>query len=205
VLGGSSGAPVATGFGIVGIAKRSDNESFTAHAIGDLLARARVLATVPVLLEPARNVPPGNPQAAIIDLSETMNAYLFGARDLHALLSQEVVPRATLAELVSRYDVGVRRFQSARDKYDGTLRTDWPEDVLPEWQALRDRLWKVHMVFFGLNATAMATINSTERSPTSVRNQMAAIEPDLVALQSDMAKFADDLGRRKLNDVKSPQ
>jgi hypothetical protein len=205
VLGGSSGAPVTTGFGIVGLAKRSDNESVSAHDIGDVLARARALAATPVLLEPARNVPPTDPQAAVVDLTETLNAYLFGARDLQTLLKQELVPNATFAELVTRYSRGVQRFQAARDKYDGTLRSNWPDDVLPAWQALRDRLWKIHMVFFGLNDTATATIQHTQHSPPWVRSQMAALEPDLIALQTGMARFTDDLARRRLDHVKPTQ
>lgn len=198
-LGGASGGPLVSGYGIVGLVKRSDNEVIRAHAIADLAARVRAMAGPPFMLGEAGNIPPGDPQAAVADLTETLNAYLFGARDLQALLRQEIVPRPTFAQLVQRYSGGVDRFKAARDKYDGTLQRNWPPDMLPEWQVLRERLWKIHMVFFSLNEQSTTTITRTERSPPPVRAQMAALEPELATLQSDIARFADHLGKRRID------
>lgn len=200
-LGGASGGPLVSGYGIVGLAKRSDNEVIRAHAIADLAARVRALAGPPFQLGEAGNIPPGDPQAAVADLTETLNAYLFAVRDLNAVLRQEIVPRPTFAQMVQRYSGAVDRFKSARDKYDGTLQRYWPADMLPEWQTLRDRLWKIHMQFYRLNDQSTTTITRTERSPPPVRQQMAALEPELVALQSDIARFADHLGKRRSDHV----
>lgn len=198
-LGGASGGPLVSGYGIVGLVKRSDTEVIRAHAIADLAARVRAMAGPPFLLGEAGNIPPGDPQAAVADLTETLNAYLFGVRDLHTQLRQEIVPRPTFAQLIQKYNSAVDRFKAARDKYDGTLERNWPADVLPEWQALRDRLWDIHMVFFRLNEQFTTTITRTERSPPEVRAQMAALEPKLVRLQSDIARFADHLGKRRID------
>lgn len=196
VLGGSSGAPVATGYGVVGLAKRSDNEKLTTHAIADLRTRVRAAGSPFSLIE-AGNVPPTDPRAAEIDLAETLNRYLFAVRDLHALLQQDVVPKPTFARLVERYSAAVDRFRTARDKYDGSLRRDWPDDVLPAWQRLRDGLWTVHLVFFNLNAEATRRIYESERSPRTVRQRMTALEPQLVELQDGIARFAQQLGKRR--------
>ena len=201
-LGGTSGAPVASGYGIVGLTKRSDTEIILAHAIADLQTRVQAVAGASFLLGPAFNIPPGDPQAAVADLTETLNGYLLGVRDLHILLTQDVVPRPTFAQLVERYSRSVGRFEAARDKYDGTLQRDWPDDVLPQWSALRARLWKIHMVFFHLNGDTTATITRTEHSPPAVRAQMAALEPELTMLQDDIARFADNLGRRRIEHAK---
>lgn len=198
-LGGASGGPLVSGYGVAGLVKRSDNEVIRAHAIADLAARVRAMAGPPFLLGEAGNIPPGDPQAAVADLTETLNAYLFAARDLHALLRQEIVPRPTFAQLVQRYSGAVDRFRAARDKYDGTLLRNWPAGTLPQWQALRERLWQIHMLFFGLNGPSAATITRTERSPPPVREQMAALEPELARLQSDIARFADHLGKRRID------
>lgn len=198
-LGGASGGPLVSGYGIVGLVKRSDNEVIRAHAIADLAARVRAMAGPPFLLGEAGNIPPGDPQAAVADLTETLNTYLFGVRDLNALLRQEIVPRPTFAQMVQRYSGGVDRFKAARDKYDGTLQRNWPADMLPEWQVLRERLWKIHMVFFRLNEQNTTTITRTQHSPPEVRAQMAALEPELVILQNDIARFADHLGKRRMD------
>jgi len=198
-LGGASGGALVSGYGVVGLIKRSDDEVIRAHAIADLAARVRAMAGALFQLVEAGNIPPGDPQAAVADLTETLNAYLFAARDLHALLRQEIVPRPTFAQLVQRYSAAVDRFRSVRDKYDGTLQRHWPAGTLPQWQALRERLWKIHMLFFGLNGQSATTITRSERSPPQVREQMAALEPELATLQNDIAHFADQLGTRRID------
>lgn len=199
VLGGTSGGPLVSGYGIVGLIKRSDDEVIRVHTIADLAARVLAMAGPPFQLGEANNIPPGDPQAAVADLTETLNAYLFAVRDLNALLRQEIVPRPTFAQLVQRYSSAVDRFKAARDKYDGTLQRNWPAGTLPQWQALRERLWQIHMQFFGLNGASTTTITRTERSPPPVREQMAALEPELATLQREIARFADDLGKRRID------
>jgi hypothetical protein len=55
------------------------------------------------------------------------------------------------------------------------------------------------MLFFGLNEQSTTTITRTERSPPAVRAQMAALEPELATLQNDIARFADHLGKRRID------
>lgn len=205
VLGGTSGAPVVSGYGIVGITKRSNNETIRVHTIDDIQARVMAMADVPFILKSSRNTPPGDPQAAVIDLTETLNGYLYGVRDIHALLSQSVVPKQNFAQLVERYSKSVTRFQAASDKYDGTLKWEWSDDVLPQWSTLRAEIRKIHLIFFGLNGDAATTINRTERSPPEVQKKMAVLEPQLVALEADIARFTDNLGKRRINREKLSQ
>lgn len=204
VLGGGSGGPVVSGYGVIGLIKRSDNEKITAHAIADLRARVQAVTAAHFTLEPARNIPPGVPLAAVVDLTETLNDYLFGARNLQTLLKQGVVPRSTFAQFVERYGRSVERFMAARDKYDGTLQAHWADDVLPEWQALREQLWKIHMVMFALNGDPAKTITRTERSPPAVQAQMAELEPDLVRLQAGIAQFAAHLAHQGTDHAPPP-
>jgi hypothetical protein len=199
VLGGSSGAPLMVGHGIAGLVKTSDLVRVTAHAIEDLRRRLVALG-VPWGLGDARNIPPTDPRAAEIDLAETLNRYLFGLRDVHALLQQPVVARATFAEKAAAYNAAIERFRNARDKYDGTLQRDWPPDVLPQWSALRDRLWAVHLNFFRLNDRTRE-IAETERTPAAVRDQMKALEPEVAALEGAIAQFLRNLGQRRNPDA----
>lgn len=202
-LGGSSGVPVASGYGILGLTKRSDSETIRGHAIADIRKRVEALAGVPFALGPANNIPPGDPQAAVADLTESLNAYLFGVRDLQGLLRQEVVPRATFFQLADNYSRSVDRFKAARGKYDGTLQRNWPPELLPEWDGLRERLWAIHLVFFRLNEQDTTTIIRTERSPQAVRARMAALEPDLLRLQRDIEHFSKQLGTRRIDHAQS--
>lgn len=205
VLGGASGGPVVSGYGIVGLIKRSDSERVTAHAIADVLARMHGSGlAVPLALEPARNMPPGDPQAAVSALTQALTAYLFGARDLQKLLEQDVVSRTTFADFVKRYSHGVERYEAVSKKYDGTLMQSWSADVFTSWQALRERLWKIHLIFYDLNGDTAKKIAQTEHSPHVVQDQMTKLEPELVALEAGMARFADDLATKGVAHAKSP-
>ena len=68
---------------------------------------------------------------------------------------------------------------------------------MTEWTALRDALWKIHLVFFALNGDTAKAITATERSPPSVQAQMAALNPDLVALQASIDRFATELTTKR--------
>lgn len=201
VLGGSSGGAVVSGDGIVGIVKRSDTLKITVHAIADARARIESVGGVPFTLRGARNYAPGDPQATVAELTETLTAYLFAARDLQRLLGQDVVPRSTFAQMVERYSRSVDRYMAGAEKHNGTLLAHWNQDVMLQWQQLRAEVWKVHRVFYELNGTAAKTITRTEHSPSAVKAQMAALEPALATLQSGMSRFADALARKGASHV----
>ncbi len=196
VLGGASGGVVVSGDGVVGIVKRSDTSKITVHAIAHARERIEAVGGVPFSLRPARNFAPGDPQATVSELTETLTAYLFGARDLHRLLGQNEVPRSTFVQLVERYTRGIERHMASAEKHDGTLLARWGLEVLQQWRQLRAELWAIHTVFYELNGSAVQTITRTERSPPAVRVQMAALEPALAALQSGMSRFADALDQK---------
>lgn len=202
VRGGSSGAPVLTGAGIVGIAKDSDEVVVIVHNIAHAAALLRRQQPGAWSLQDARNVPPTDPRAAQIDLAETLNRYLFAVRDVQSLLQQPVVARATFTEQVGAYNAAVQRFRDARDKYDGTLRRHWPPTVVASWATLRDQLWDVHLNFYRLNAQNPRTFQS-ERTTPDLRARMQELEPALVALESGMRAFLQSLATRSNEDDKT--
>jgi len=204
VLGGSSGAPVATGRGIVGITTDSDNVSITALSIERIEQRVREHGGARWSLVDARNVPPTDPQAAEQDLAEMLNQYLFKLRDVHGLLQQRVVARQTFEQAVAQYNTAIERYRDARDKYDGTLRRHWHDDVAPAWSTLRDSLWAVHLNFWRVNVHARE-IFETERTPTVVREQMKVLEPELAALEGAIAQFLRTLGQRRIDHANATQ
>jgi hypothetical protein len=196
VQGGSSGAPLLTGQGVIGLMKSAEDLTTTVHDIADLQRRVRALAGVAWRLEDARNWPPGDPRAAEIDLAETLNQYLTALRNVHMLLQREQVARPTLDEFVKSYNAAVTRFLLVREKHDGSLAQDWPPSILPAWRTLREQLWAIHLNFWRSNPE-MDEVYRQQRTNAKLRAQMLALEPDLQRLEQDMAQFLRQLTKEK--------
>ncbi len=195
VQGGSSGAPVISGRGVLGLMKSAEDLTTTVHDIADLQRRVQALSDVRWQLEDARNIPPTDPQAAAIDLAETLNGYLLAVRNVHMLLQQRQVARAQLDDFIQqRYNVALRRFLRVRDAYDGSLNRFWPPNVLPAWQALRQELWAVHQHFWRIDPL-MPEIYKNQQTSAEVRALMTSLEPDLVRLEQEIAQFLRLVGK----------
>lgn len=198
VLGGSSGAPVATGQGIVGMTTDSDSVNITALSIERIAQRVRDHGVARWDLVDARNEPPTDPQAAEQDLAEMLNQYLFKLRDAQGVLQQPKVAPAQFTQTVTQYNAAADRFRDSRDKYDGTLRRHWQPEVELAWDALRTRLWGVHKNFLSVNEHARK-IMETGRIPAVVRERMQSLEPELIALEQAIAQFLRTLSQRRLD------
>jgi len=194
VQGGSSGAPVASGYGIVGLMKAADDLTTSVHAIADLQQRVQAVAGARWQLVAARNIPPTDPHAAEVDLAETLNQYLLALRNVHMLLQQNQVDRPRLTNFSDRYNAALRRFMRVREAYDGSLSRAWPPQVLPAWRTLREELWSVHLNFWRINPK-MEEIFRAQRSTPEVRAQMVALEPELQRLETDIAQFLRQLAK----------
>jgi hypothetical protein len=188
VQGGSSGAPILSGRGVLGLMKSAEDLTTTVHDVVDAQQRVQATAGVRWLLEPARNIPPADPQAAQVDIAETLNQYLLAVNNTTMLLQQRQVARPTLDDYIARYNAALRRFLRVRDAYDGSLARSWPAPVLPAWGSLRDELWAVHQTFWGIDPQ-MADVYKREQTTPELRAQMTALEPDLKHLEKDIADF----------------
>ncbi len=196
VHGGSSGAPVLGGRGVLGLMKSAEDLTTTVHAIDDLQRRVQALPGVRWQLEDARNIAPTDPRAAAIDLAETLNQYLLVLRNVHMLLQQPQVARPTLDDYTRRYNVALNRFLRVREAYDGSLDHSWPAPALPAWRGLRESLWAVHQNFWRTNPL-MADIYKSQKTSAEVRAQMAELEPELVRLEGEIAQFLRLLAKEK--------
>lgn len=195
VRGGSSGGVLLVGEGAAALVTESDSIVVRGLWLPGLRAQVQA-AGAPWGLQAAANIAPTDPLAAQIDLAETLNQYLFAARNAHGLLLQPHVARSTFADYVERYNRAIRRFRDARDKYDGALAQRWPAEVLQDWQALRELLWQVHLDFWRVNNDA-ATIVRDERTPPTVVERLRTLEPALQQLQDDIPRFLRQLSLRR--------
>lgn len=202
VLGGSSGAPVATGRGIIGITTDSDGVNATVLDIALVALRVRASA-LPFDLVKADNIPPLDPQAAEQDLGEMLNRFLRELRDAQTVLRQPTVQRDYFTKTVTEYNVAAERFIGAMNKHDGTLRTYWQPGVAQAWSVLRDRLWAAHENFRFINQHA-PTIVKTERVPDVVRDRMEALDPELTGIQDAISQFLRSLNEGKIVHANTP-
>ncbi len=202
VLGGSSGAPVATGRGIIGIATDSDNANITVLDIEHIARRVRAVGGSFDLVD-AHNEPPNDPQAAELALAEMLSGLLREMRDAQTVLRQQTVKREYYVSTVTEYGQVAERFLASKDKYTGTLVRHWYPEVAPQWLALRDRLQAVHDNFLAVNNQARQIVE-TERVPKAVRIRMEALDPELDSLQGAIAQFLRLLSQRRLVNANPP-
>lgn len=191
--GGESGGPAISGYGVLGLITDAEDLSFTLHSIASLEARLRSQNPEWWQLAPARNIPPTDPQAAQIDLSETLNLYLYAASNMQKLLLRPKVPQQLFFDFANDYNVAVNRFRLARERHDATLKTRWPDGVLEQWQVLRDELWHAHQTFWKLNEADSQTIFDQQKAPPAVQTRMRALEPELAHLQQRIPAFLTTL------------
>ncbi len=194
-LGGDSGGPAISGYGVLGLVTDAGDLTYTVHSIASLEARVRAQSPGWWQLEPARNIPLTDPRSAQIDLSETLNQYLFGVRNLQQLLLQTRVPKPRFVAFANDYNAAVTRFRDARERHDGSLQQHWPEGVLGQWRVLRDQLWQVHQTFWNMNAADSQAIFDQQQAPPAVQIRMRALEPELVQLQAGIADFLKTLAQ----------
>jgi hypothetical protein len=194
VQGGSSGAPVASGYGIVGLMKSADDLTTTVHSVADLQRRVQAVSGARWQLVDARNIPPTDPQAAEVDLAETLDQYLLALRNVHMLLQQPQIDHRQLTSFSDRYNVALQRFMRVREAYDGSLSHDWPPEVLPAWRHLRDEVWAIHQNFWRINPQ-MAEIFRQQHATPELRAQLSALEPALQRLETDIAQFLRQLAK----------
>ncbi|MBC7726503.1 MAG: hypothetical protein H7242_02645, partial [Microbacteriaceae bacterium] len=191
--GGESGGPVVSGYGVLGLITDADDLSFTLHSIASLEAQLRSYHRDGWQLVAARNIPPTDPLAAQIDLSETLNLYLFAASNLQKLLLRPKVPKQLFFDFANDYNQAVNRFRLARERHDATLKTRWPDGVLAQWQRLRDDVWHAHQTFWQLNDVDSQAIFDQQKTPPAVQTRMQALEPELLQLQARIPAFLQTL------------
>ena len=197
VRGGASGGPAMNGYGVLGLVTSADDQTFTVQSVDNLAARVRAFDTSAWALVEARNIPPGDPRAAQVDLAETLNKYLFAAYDLQGLLLQPKIEKQNYFTFAQAYSAVVRdRYAPASERHDGSLSRFWPAPVLPQWQALRLRLWAVHESFLALNNGDSKFIFENGRAPAAVQQRMQALTPDLARLRASIAEFLRALAER---------
>lgn len=195
-LGGSSGGPVISGYGVLGLVTDAGDLTFTAFSIAALAAKVSAQIPGAWQLQTARNIPPTDPRAAQVDLAETLNLYLFSVRNLQGLLLQPSVPQKLFFDFSRDYNTAINRFRDARDRYDGALKHDWPPEVLPAWIVLREQLWQVHQTFWKLNGGDSKTIFEQKKAPPEVQARMLELEPQLKVLQSGIESFLKLMSQR---------
>ena len=199
VRGGASGGPAISGYGVLGLITNAEDLTFTVLNISSIEAQLQVSRSPSAVgwqLVEARNIPPSDPRSAEVDLSETLNQYLFGVRNLQMLLLQPSVPKQRFVTFANDYNAAVNRFRDARDRHDGTLKRYWPAPVLEQWMVLREQLWQVHQPFWNMNAAESQVIFEQQRSPLATQARMRALEPALAQLQAGIADFLKALGQR---------
>ncbi len=197
-VGGDSGGPVVTARGVIGIVRSAGDTRLHLQSID--YVRQVAGTRIPWQLVDARNIPPTSPDAAQQELTQTLNDYLWGLRNVHELLLLPRVDQTLFSQYGAAYAKAIEHYFTIKEKYDGTLNEFWGSEVLEEWQRIRQDLWNIHQPIRGLNAKRM-DIWEKGVTPEPERTQLVALEPAIQRLQDSIMQFTARLAtRRKKNE-----
>lgn len=198
VLPSTSGAPIITGRGIVGMVRAFRVANF-ATAV-DIKTIQSSMALRPAqgawALELSGNVPPLTKEASQSEITETLDRYLFEARSAQIILSKPTLNEGELQNAIARYNFGITSFFGVMTKHEGSFDRLWAPSLLPSYRKLRYQLLDVHAAFLSLTLDGYIDAMYAAKSgpvPQPVRERMQTVGPKLVELQDAIARFTQSM------------
>jgi hypothetical protein len=185
---GTSGAPMVTDSGIVGIAFRQNGQQVRVQAIRWI--RDLVDPSISWWLEPANNFPPTSVDAAQVQLTQVVNRYLFALKDVRDALLKETYRRPELVDRIDTYNLAIKAFNDVRDKYDGTL-ARLSSQLLGAFSAVRTTVDDIHPKFLEINVHMDRLRRPENVVPEEIRTQMAELAPQVTDLDAAARQFVD--------------
>lgn len=188
--GGTSGSPVITDRGIVGLVWSSANSvKVLARSIQSVRDRITSNSAAKWTLSPANNLPAGTREAANWELTKSLNDYVFTAKDMRDAFVKKSYHRALLGPVVEHYNAAIKAFNEVKDRHDGTLEREWGHAAREEYSAIRARIASVHARMLAFNADMEALRRSGNRIPIAIRRQMLGISPDIDEVDRAAQRF----------------
>jgi hypothetical protein len=196
-FGGTSGAPVATAQGVIGMVLSEAGAAIvkmrSIEQIHQAVANRSDLAWS---LTDSHNLPPSSPEDVQFELTAALNSYVFALKDIRDALSVEHYTVKDLASRIVAYNAAINKFNAVKDKFDRSIAHAWGQKTLMDFAGLRDAIADIHRVILGLNVS-MDALRRQKVVPADMRRKMIQLSPRVDALDRASNGFIEQLKGRK--------
>ena len=195
--GGTSGAPVATDRGVIGMVLSEAGAAVVkVRSIDQILQALTGRNEVTWLAVEANNQPPGSPEDVQFKLSTALNAYMFALKDIRDSLSVEQYTTRDLANRVAAYNTAITHYNALKDEFDGSIVHAWGEGTLAGFDGVRGSIAAIHRVILGLNVS-MNDLRRQKTVPREIQRQVVQLSPQVDDLDTKVATFLEQLKVRR--------
>ena len=195
--GGTSGAPVATDRGVIGMVLSEAGAAVVkVRSIDQILQGLTGRSEVTWLSVEANNQPPGSPEDVQFKLSTALNAYVFALKDIRDSLSVEQYTTLDLANRVAAYNTAITHYNALKDEFDGSIEHAWGEGTLTSFDGVRGSIATIHRVILGLNVS-MNDLRRQKAVPREIQRRVVQLSPQVDDLDTKVATFLEQLKVRR--------
>jgi hypothetical protein len=195
--GGTSGAPVATDRGVIGMVLSEAGAAVVkVRSIDQILQTLTGRNEVTWLAVEANNQPPGSPEDVQFKLSTALNAYMFALKDIRDSLRVEQYTTRDLANRVAAYNTAITNYNALKDEFDGSIVHAWGEGTLTSFDGLRGSIAAIHRVILGLNVS-MNDLRRQKTVPREIQRQVVQLSPQVEDLDTKVVTFLEELKVRR--------
>jgi hypothetical protein len=194
--GGTSGAPISSDVGVIGMVLSNPGQAkVKMRSLGDI---TRVLSTQPALawaLVAANNKPPGSRGDVQLELTSSLDDYVYRLKDIRDSFMKEHFTDADLAARVDGYNKAIAGFNSVKNKFEPALERYWGAPTRESFARVRTAVDDIHHTILGFNAS-MDRVRREQAIPPELRRTMAALSPKVDALDASSRAFIAQLNVR---------
>jgi hypothetical protein len=188
--GGTSGSPVLSDRGIVGMAwSLTAGAKLTALSIARIQQIASASRDIRWRLVASGNIPPTDPASATAELSQALNNYIFCLKDVRDMWLKRTYRAREAQDINEDYNDAITVFQKIKDKHDGTLETRWGPETRASYDELRTRIEATHRDILGLNVLMTFDRGLNGPVPKPLRARMTEMSPQVAALDANITAF----------------
>lgn len=199
-LGGTSGSPVLTEYGIVGMPLRATTQTkVIARSAQQIIELSRRIEGAGWRVSEAANFPPTSFEAMQLDLTKILNDYIFCLKDVRDALLAKSYRGAELTNHINAYNKAVNAYKQARDKYDGAIVRHVGASAYSSFGQVRSQIDAIHQEILGLNASMDKLRALQDRVPNAIRRTMQQLSPRVDRLDTNIGELIQALKEGQQN------
>ena len=195
-FGGTSGAPLSSDVGVIGMVL--SNPAAAKVKVRSLSDIMKVLGTQPALawsLVASGNKPPGSRDDVHMELTSSLDDYVYRLKDIRDSFMKEHFTDADLAARVNAYNRAIEGFNSVKNKFDGSLERYWGAPTRTSFANVRSAIGEIHQTILGFNVS-MDELRRKQVIPVELRRAMTALSPKVDALDASSKAFIAQINAR---------